>query len=144
MKSAPTVTARAPPARWPPPNRPSEPEVTANSFNRLVLASSARLAMPIAVYPGLALTGAQVRDVVTNPQAQFDAQVALHERYRTPIVLSAMDLSAEAEAFGCTVEVTDNEIPSVTGRLVTGREQAHTFPVPVTGERGTAVCLDSV
>ncbi len=66
--------------------------MTTNCFNQLVLGSSQRLAMPIAVYPGLALTGAKVCDVVTNPQAQFDAQIALHERYRTPFVLSAMDI----------------------------------------------------
>ena len=93
-------------------------------FNQMVLNSTRRLAMPIAVYPGLALTGAKVRDVVTNPQAQFDAQLALHERYRTSFVLSAMDLSAEAEAFDCSIRAFENEIPSVSRRLVTDLEQA--------------------
>lgn len=118
--------------------------MTTNCFNQLVLGSSQRLAMPIAVYPGLALTGAKVCDVVTNPQAQFDAQIALHERYRTPFVLSAMDLSAEAEAFGCTIHSSETEIPSVTGRLVTGLEQAQKLSVPQPGDKRTAVYLETV
>jgi len=100
--------------------------------------------MPIAVYPGLALTGARVRDIVTNPQAQFDAQLALHERFRTPFVLSAMDLSTEAEAFGCAIHSTDGEVPSVTGRLVTNLEQAQKLAVPRPGDRRTAVYLETV
>ncbi len=118
--------------------------MTTNCFNQLVLGSSQRLAMPIAVYPGLALTGAKVCDVVTNPQAQFDAQIALHERYRTPFVLSAMDLSVEAEAFGCAVHASETEIPSVTGRLVTSLEQAQKLSVPQPGDKRTAVYLETV
>jgi uroporphyrinogen decarboxylase len=118
--------------------------VAANAFNRFVLASPQRLAMPIAVYPGLNLTGATVRDVVASPRAQFDAQAALHERHQTPFVLSAMDLSAEAEAFGCTILLSDNEIPSVTGRLVTNLEQAEKLAVPQPGDRRTAIYLETV
>lgn len=90
-----------------------------NCFNEFVLGASRRVAMPIATYPGLALTGARVIDVVSNPQAQVEAQIALHERYQTPFVVSAMDLSAEAEAFGCAIYFSETEVPAVTGRLVT-------------------------
>jgi uroporphyrinogen decarboxylase len=118
--------------------------MTSNCFNRMVLSSPRRLALPIATYPGLALTGATVREAVNNPQAQFDAVAALHERYQSPVALSAMDLSAEAEAFGCALHVSDNEIPSVTGRLVTSLEQASKLPVPQPGDRRTAVYLETV
>lgn len=115
-----------------------------NSFNRFVLSSQQRVVLPIAVYPGLSLTGATVHDIVTNPQAQFEAAAALHARYRTPFVLSAMDLSAEAEAFGCTVLMAENEIPSVTGRLVTTMEQAGKLALPQPGDKRTAVHLETV
>ena len=58
-----------------------------------------------------------MREAVNNPQVQFDAVAALHERYQAPFVLSAMDLSAEAEAFGCTLHLADNEIPSRDGAV---------------------------
>jgi uroporphyrinogen decarboxylase len=110
----------------------------------MVLSSPRRLALPIATYPGLALTGATVRTAVNDPQVQFDAVAALHARYPTPFVLSAMDLSVEAEVFGCTLHTSDNEIPSVTGRLVTTLEQAEKLLVPQPGDRRTAVYLETV
>ena len=125
------------PVSEPPPNSPS-------AFNRFVFARTERLALPIAVYPGLNLTGATVREVVTNPQAQFEAQVALHERYRTPFLLSAMDLSAEAEAFGCELHLADAEIPTVTGRLVTNLDEARRLTVPQPGDKRTRVYLETV
>ena len=118
--------------------------MTSLTFNQIVMQSSQRLAMPIAVYPALELTGATVREIVTNPQAQLDAQKALRERYQSPFVLSAMDLSAEAEAFGCTVMMSDSEIPTVTGRLVTGLDQAKALQVPKPGDRRTGVYLEAV
>jgi uroporphyrinogen decarboxylase len=118
--------------------------MAANFFNELVLGSAARQALPIATYPGLSLTGATVGQAVSDPGVQFEAVAALHERYRTPFVLSAMDLSAEAEAFGCTLHVADNEIPSVTGRLVTTLAQAKALPMPKPGDRRTAVYLETV
>ena len=42
--------------------------MTGNCFNRLVLGSPRRLALPIATYPGLALTGATVRQAVNDSE----------------------------------------------------------------------------
>ena len=120
------------------------PEQSASPFNRLVQASSIRLAMPIATYPGLALTGAKVRDIVTNPKAQLETQAALHERYHTPFVMSAMDLSAEAEAFGCAIEMSDTEVPTVTQRLITCLDEAKALAVPAVGDKRTGVYLETV
>ena len=114
------------------------------AFSRLVLSSPQPLPMPIATYPGMALTGALVRDVVTNPHAQFEIQAALRGRYRTPVVLSAMDLSAEADAFGCEVRLSDHEVPSIPGRLVTSRAEADRLAVPQPGDRRTGVYLEAV
>jgi uroporphyrinogen decarboxylase len=113
-------------------------------FNQIVLESARRLAMPIAVYPGLELTGGTVRDIVTDPRAQLQAQKALQERYHSPFALSAMDLSAEAEAFGCAVVMSDTEIPTVTGRLVTSLDQARALPEPKPGDGRTSVYLEAV
>ena len=121
-----------------------QPQVNTNCLNDFALNSLCRVAMPIAVYPGLALTGACVYDVVSNAQAQVEALTALHERYQTRFVLSAMDLSAEAEAFGCTVRFSKTEVPSVTGRLITSLAQAQRLGVPKPGNKRTAVYLETV
>lgn len=112
-------------------------------FFQYVRNSPARIGMPIAVYPGAQLTGAHVVDLVTNPRAQADAVLALHERFHTPILLSAMDLSAEAETFGCAIRVEAAEIPTVTGRRASSAAEIRALPRPHPGDRRTAVHLEA-
>ncbi len=114
-----------------------------NCLTRLVAAAPAPLAMPIAAYPATALTGATVRDMVTDSAANAAAQQALHERYRTPFVLTAMDLSMEAEAFGCEARLAEAEVPTIVGPVVASLEQAKALAVPQPGDRRTAVSLDA-
>jgi len=92
-------------------------------FTDFILHSAQRIAMPIGVYAGLEMITASVRDAVTNPRAQFDAQMALHKRFNTSVLLTAMDLSAEAETFGSLIRMTDDEIPTVINRQATSLEQ---------------------
>ena len=116
-----------------------------NTFNRLVLEHTTRFAMPIMAYPGKSiLAGVTVRDIVTKPQAQLDAAMALYQRYKTPFVLSAMDLSVEASAFGANTAITDNEVPSVHGRLITSLEQARALQVPKPGAGRTWVYMQTI
>ena len=49
------------------------------NFYQLILSAPRRQALPISVYPGMALTGAKVPGIVNDPQIQFATQVALHE-----------------------------------------------------------------
>jgi uroporphyrinogen decarboxylase len=114
------------------------------TFNQLVLDSPRRLALPLAVYPGVALTGAKVSDIVTDPRAQAEAQAALQRRHDSGFLLSAMDLSLEAEAFGCVIAASQSEVPTVTGRLITSREQADGLVVPQPGAGRTGVPLEAV
>ncbi len=100
--------------------------------------------MPIATYPGLALTGGKVSDIVTSAQAQLAAQTALRSRYGSDFALAAMDLSAEAEAFGCSVMMSEGEIPTVTGRLVTSLAEAQRLAIPQPGDKRTSVYLEAV
>ncbi len=97
--------------------------------------------MPIGIYAGLEITGATVKEAVSNPQAQAEAVLALHERFNTSFLLTAMDLSAEAEAFGCTIRMEEEEIPTVTGRLVATCEEIEKLSVPDAGEGRTTVHL---
>lgn len=118
--------------------------MSSNCFTRFVMASPKRIAMPISVYPGLAMTKARVCDITTQTQAQVDAQMALSARYQTSVLLSAMDLSAEAEAFGCTLYSSESEVPSVTGRLITDMDQARKLAAPKPGDKRTGVYLEAV
>lgn len=100
------------------------------SLRELILKSPHRLALPISVYPGLHLTGAKVHDLVTNPQAQAQAIAALRRRYDQSFVVTAMDLSVEAETFGAAVKWADGEVPTVQGRLLTDAAGIAALAVP--------------
>ncbi len=113
-------------------------------FARHVLHHRGALCLPIVSYPGAKLIGRSVRRLVTDPAAQVAAQTALHERLQTFAVMAAMDLSAEAEAFGCPVRLSENEPPTVTGRLITNKEAAAELAVPTPGAGRTQVHLETV
>jgi uroporphyrinogen decarboxylase len=108
----------------------------------LILGSPRRIAMPVGAYVGLALTGGSVRDIVTDVQAQMNAVRALHERFHSPVILTAMDLSAEAEAFGSTIRMFENEIPAVIGRRVMSRAEIDRLPLPTPGAGRTCIHLE--
>ncbi len=106
-----------------------------------ILASSSRVPMPIGVNVGLEMTGASVQEAISDPAIQTEAVLALHERYDTPIMLTAMDLSAEAEAFGCSIRMEGQDIPTVLGRLVRDQVEMNALPIPSAGDARTQVHL---
>ena len=73
------------------------------AFTRTVLSARAPLPVPVLSFPGASLVGVTVRDIVTSAPAQIAAQRALHDRFATPCMMSAMDLSVEAEEFGSEI-----------------------------------------
>jgi uroporphyrinogen decarboxylase len=114
-----------------------------SKFGRFILNSPKLVAMPIGVYAGLEITGASVKDAVVNSQDQLEAVLALHERFNTQVMLTAMDLSAEAEAFGCQIRMSDDEIPTVIGRKVTTDVEIDSLPIPSAGDGRTTVHLQT-
>jgi uroporphyrinogen decarboxylase len=111
------------------------------SFSSLV--TTALTPFPLALCPGAALTGVRVRQLVTDARAQFEAAAALHERLRLPIVITAMDPSAEAEAFGSQIYLLDREMPIVADRLIADVSGIDRLSIPAIGDKRTRVHLDA-
>lgn len=103
-----------------------------------------RRALPVASFPGAQLTGATVRDLVTVPAAQVEAILALQDHLQLPVLMTCMDLSLEAEAFGAQTHYGEDEVPSIQGRLVTTLAQAEALPIPAVGTARTHVPLEVV
>jgi uroporphyrinogen decarboxylase len=112
-------------------------------FSKYVLSFPGRLPHLISVYSGLELVGGSVRDIVSRSDLQVEAVLALRDRFRTPVLMTAMDLSAEAEAFGCEIRLSENEIPTVIGRKVTDVSEVRLLPEPRPGDARTSVHLDA-
>jgi uroporphyrinogen decarboxylase len=115
-----------------------------NCITRLVADARTPLALPVAVYPGAALVRATVQDIVRDPSVQAAAAEAVRARYHTAVAFTAMDLSVEAEAFGCQVSLSATEVPTVIGRLVTNADEARALRVPQPGAGRTAVPVEAV
>lgn len=95
-----------------------------------ILASNRRLALPIMTHSGIELIGKKVIDAVTNGEVHAQAVCALAEKYPSVASSVIMDLTVEAEAFGAEIHFSDNEVPSVVGRLVSTREEVEALTVP--------------
>ncbi len=114
------------------------------NLTEFILGSQQRLVMPVGVYSGLHLTGKTVAKATNDYMVQVNAILALRERNPSPFLQAAMDLSIEAEAFGAQVRFDEGEIPTIIGRLVTGREDLTKLFAPKIGHKRTIVPLSVV
>ena len=101
-----------------------------NKFIKQLLDSDKRIAIPIMTHPGIEAIGKKVFDVVTNGEVHYQAIRNVTETYNTAACTVIMDLTVEAEAFGCTISMPEHEVPSVTGRLVYDEESVNRLQVP--------------
>ena len=111
------------------------------TVSEIVRESKSPLPMPVATFPGAALTGMTVRDLVSDAAKQSMTQIAFHRRFGTHVLMSCMDLSVEAEAFGAAVSLSDTEVPTVTGRLLKDESAAAAVHVPAVGAGRTQVYI---
>jgi len=112
-------------------------------FGRFVRECPGRLAMPLCVYSGLEITGESIEDMISVPGTQFKAVMALQDRYRMPVLITALDKTAEAEAYGCEIKFSAREAPSIVGRLVTSAADVGTLADPVPGDARTRVPVET-
>jgi uroporphyrinogen decarboxylase len=103
-----------------------------------ILANPEKIAVPVMTYPGLQLTGKSVLDMVTKGEVQYECVKALSDKYPSlGAITLIMDLSVEAEAFGSTITYSENEIPTVSKRLIDSFEQVENLKIPAIGEGRT-------
>jgi len=112
-------------------------------FGKFVKEYPGRLAMPLCVYSGLEITGESIEDMVSVPGTQFKAVMALQDRYRMPVLITAIDTTAEAEAYGCEIKFSAREAPSIVGRLVTSAADVGSLADPVPGDARTRVPVET-
>lgn len=83
-----------------------------------LLRAEAKKPMPILSFPGAALLGISVKELLFSAENQADAMAAVAARTDSAASVSLMDLSVEAECFGAPVHVSEDEVPTVTGRVI--------------------------
>lgn len=95
-----------------------------------MLQKKKRIAIPIMTHPGIELIGKTVKEAVTDGKVHSDAICALNDRFPSAAVTAIMDLTVEAEAFGAEVLFPDDDIPNVTGRLVSDYGSVRDLVIP--------------
>lgn len=106
-----------------------------NEWIKSVLDQPKRIAIPIMTHPGIEMIGESVLSAVTNGDVHFEAIKALAETYPSAATTVIMDLTVEAEAFGCEINFTEDEVPAVSKRLVYDAETIEALQIP-TLEKG--------
>lgn len=105
----------------------------------IIAGAKPKSAMPIMLLPASELTGIGIVEMVTDGEKQFACIEALSRRFPSMLAVhTGMDLSVEAEAFGCRVRFTDNEVPSVENLVIAGMEDIERLTVPPVGAARTS------
>ena len=89
-----------------------------NKWVEEIIKCTERYTIPIMTHPGIEIIGCTVKEAVQNGDIHAKAIKALSETYPSKASTVIMDLTVEAEAFGCRVEFPENDMPQVIGRLV--------------------------
>jgi len=89
-----------------------------------------RIAIPIMTHPGIEMIGKTVQDAVTNGNIHAEAIIALNDRYPSAASTVIMDLTVEAEAFGCDINFVEDRMPDVGRRLLSSFEEVQQLSVP--------------
>ena len=110
-------------------------------FIERILTSKRRLVIPVMTSPGISLLGLKPSEVFKNGELQFSCIQALAKAVQTDAVVTAMDLSVEAEAFGAEITFSDHENPTVSKRLVSDEQDIDRLVVPAVGTKRTAETL---
>ena len=95
-----------------------------------IINSAKRIAIPVMTHPGIELGNYKVREAVTNGEIHAEAIRKLNETYPAAASTAIMDLTVEAEAFGAEIVLPENEVPSVTGRLVRDMASVRALQIP--------------
>ena len=101
-------------------------------------------AMPILSFPCVSLLGISVRELIASSELQAKGMKAVADRTDAAASVSFMDLSVEAECFGAKVVVSDDEVPTVEGRIIDDIADADTIEVPAIGSGRTSIYIDAI
>lgn len=109
-----------------------------------VIANPRKLAVPILSFPCVSLLDIEVTKLTSDPDLQAKGMKLVAEKVPTGASVSMMDLSVEAEAFGATVRFLPDEVPTITGRLVTNPEEAEALKIPAVGKGRTGDYVQAI
>ena len=108
------------------------------------LSAPVKRTMPVLSFPCISLMDITVRQLIESPQLQAEGMGRIAARVPSLAAVSMMDLSVEAEAFGSTIRISDDEVPTVIGAIVTDEDEAEALQIPTVGVGRTGRYVEAI
>ena len=100
--------------------------------------------VPVLSFPCVSLLGITVRELISDSSLQAKGMKLVADRTDAGASVSFMDLSVEAECFGANVIVSDDEVPTVKGRIINDMSEAEALAIPSIGSGRTNIYIDAI
>ncbi len=107
-------------------------------------AAPVKKAMPVLSFPSIQLLNIGVKELISSSELQAQGMKLIADRTDAAASVSMMDLSIEAEAFGATIRIADDEVPAVIGHIVENQAQADALVVPKVGAGRTSTYIEAI
>jgi len=108
------------------------------------IAAPVKQAVPVLSFPAVQLMDITVRDLISSSELQAKGMKMVADKVPSGASVSLMDLSVEAECFGSTIRVTDDEVPTVIGAVVEDEDAADALEIPEVGVCRTGLYIDAI
>ena len=109
-----------------------------------LIAAPMKKPLPLLSFPCVQLMGVTVEQLVNSSALQAEGMKRVADRIPAAVSVSLMDLSVEAEAFGASIHVSSDEVPTVVGALITEEAEADALEVPPVGAGRTGLCVEAI
>lgn len=109
-----------------------------------MIASPVKTALPVLSFPAIQLMDITVRELISDSDVQARGMQLVAQRTPSAAAVSLMDLSVEAECFGSTIRVSDDEVPTVIGSVVSSEEDIDNLEVPPVGAGRTGIYIQAI
>jgi uroporphyrinogen decarboxylase len=100
---------------------------------RQTISTPNKKAMPLLSYPAVQQLFISVDRLLKSSNEMALGVRLIADRYDMPFATTYMDLSVEAEAFGANCTYHTDDIPTITGQLVSTQEEADALAIPEIG-----------
>ena len=109
-----------------------------------MLAAPKKKAAPVLSFPCVQLMGITVRQLISSSDLQAAGMKKITERTDSSVSFSMMDLSVEAESFGSEIRKSDDEVPTVVGRILETEKDADSLKVPDAASGRTGIYIKAI
>ena len=109
-----------------------------------LIAAPVKKPLPLLSFPCVQLMGVSVKQLVMSSDLQAKGMKLVADRVDAAASVSLMDLSVEAEAFGASIHISEDEVPTVVGALITEEDEADALQIPTVGAGRTGLCVEAI